>query len=666
MFDASKRRLPFAPGPILVFALAVLAITWRFLPWMPSVFYGDDLDYLLLFEDGQCATTLSEILTATCYERFRPVASSVVMALMAIADHDINYHLVANVALHGLIATMVYVISQRLSGGRRVVSVALALAVALSRLATYQVTQMIGPVESITLLSALVAVHAALRADARVVDAWRWGWIAIAAAFVAMHTHERSMVLAAWLAVVFALSPTVRSLPRARWLALLAGCVALPVFYVSYKTLVLHTYLLVGTGGTHVELQSATIVEHLWQASRSLLAFNTGPDYLAGRNVTGDWRIAWGLAMVFACTWIGSIAWGVRQAFDADGVRTDSAWSRLRWLLWLLMLAGALLVPALLTVRLEQRWLLAPFVIGLLVVAWAAGMVPRDRRHVAITILAVVLACASFAVDTAVMRHYDRLFFISSPRFAAQVKRDVVDAAPRRTGDVALLAGADQCNWTLFRGGFFRIYGGMARKVHCFVTLDEARRAGLPDGTHIYGPEGPDRLTDLTAKPIPVVQGKRLSARVDFLDEFARGHISDTMKMQTPTGQGALVMQWDARDGVRQTLTVLSGFTYRYDDIAVEAGEVLRFGVGMIYPAPQSARAIVRIGLPGQPVATIYSEDLKQPLAGAKPAFIGVALPLEKYAGQRVTVSFAVESPGKDSTAHWIGFAEPSIGEPDR
>lgn len=662
MIDASKKSgIPAPLLPLLVFGLAVLAIAWRFLPWMPSVFYGDDLDYLLLFEDGRCATTVTEILTATCYERFRPVASSVVMGLMAIADHDISYHLVANVVLHGLIATMVYAISQRLSGGRWVVSLALALAVALSRLATYQVTQMIGPVESLTLLSTLVAVYAVLRADARVADTWRWGWIAIAATFVAIHTHERSMVVAVWLAIVFVLSPTARALPRARWLALLAGCAALPVFYVAYKTFVLQAHFLVGTGGTHVELQLPTIMQHLVQAARSLLAFNSGPDYLVGRTVAYEWPIPWLLALVFACAWIGSIVLGVRHAYVSSDPRGEPLWLRLRWLFLLLMLAAALLAPALITIRLEQRWLLAPFVIGLLVVAWAAGTLPRGGRHSTVAVLTVVLALASFAVDTEVMRHYDRLFFISSPRFAALVKRDIVDRTPGQSGDVALLAGADQCNWTLFKGGFFRIYGGKARNVHCFVTLDDAKRAGLPAGTHIYGPDDAGRFVDLTDKKLPATQVERAQARVDFIDIFARGRISDTAQVQTPTGQGALVLPWDTEDGVRQTLTIISGFAYRFDGISIQADDQLRFGVGMIYPAAQPARAVVRLALPGQAPEVIYSNDLTPPSTGAKPSFLDVSLPMGKYSGKRVSLSFTVESPGGNSTAHWVGFAEPRL-----
>lgn len=662
MIDATRKpngwaRLP----PLLVLGLALLAVVWRFLPWMPSVFYGDDLDYLLLFEDGRCATTPSEILIAACYERFRPVASGVVMGLMAIADRDITYHLAANVFLHALIATMVYVVAQRLSGGRWVVSLALAMAVALSRLATYQVTQMIGPVESITLLATIVAVCAALRADTRLEDAWRWGWVAIAAVFVAIHTHERSIVVAGWLALVFMLSPMVRGLPRMRWLALLAACVALPVFYVGYKTFVLETHFLVGTGGTHIELKASMVLDHAVQAAKSLLSYNSGPDYLVGRSVSHEWRVGWILALAFAAAWAGSIVFGLYRGIGAAGTTDESPSSRLRWLFLLLVLAGLLLAPALVTIRLEQRWLLAPFTIGMLIPAWAVGVVTRQEGRSTVAAFAVVASIASIAVDTAVMHYYDRLFFISSPRFAEMVKRDVIDRDPRSQGDVALLVSADQCNWTLFNGGFFRIYGGKARKVHCFATQEEAKSAGLPPGTRIYGLEGAQRLVDLTDRKPAAGPSERSQARIDFLNTFAQGRINDKSRVQTPTGQGVLVQPWDAVDGARQTLTVVSGFAYHFDNIVVGDEDSLRFSVGMIYPAAQSARAVVRIEVPGRGSTTIYSADLVPPAADAKPAFADVSIPLGQYAGQRVSLSFAVESPGGNPTAHWVGFAEPRV-----
>jgi hypothetical protein len=647
----------------LVFALVILAIVWRFHPWMPSVFFGDDLQYLLLFEDGQCATRLGDILTAVCSERFRPVASSFIIALMAVANHDTTYFLAANVVLHALVALMVYVISLRLSGGRRLVALGLALAVAMSRFAAFQVTQMIGPVESVTLLAILITVYASLRTDTTAAGAWRWAWVAIAAAFVSIHTHERSMVLAPWLALVFVTSPGLRALPRRRWLALLASCIALPVFYIGYKSLVLHTAFLIGTGGTHIGLDWTTIFEYLRQASLSLLGFNAGPDYLVGTSVTLAWRAAWLTALAFSTAWMGTITIRVRAA-AVDAGSLASGWTRTRWLLLLLLLAGFLLAPAVITIRLEQRWLLAPFVVGLLAVAWAVGALPgKDSRKTTILTLslAVVASVASIALDTLIMRHYDRLFFVSSPRFAELVKRDIVDrSAPGQAGDIALLAGADQCNWTLSGGGFFRIYGGKARTLHCLATLDEARQANLPAGTRIYGLNAQSHLADLTDQVPSMLRASLANARIDFIKSFDQGIISDSSHVSTPTGRGALLLPWISDQGNQQTLTVVSGFIYRYT-VTIKAGDVLWFGAGMIYPAVQRARAIVRVETAGAPPAILYSQDLLPPAADARPSFIDVSVPLKDYAGQRVTIGFAVESPGGNAAGHWIGFVTPHI-----
>jgi hypothetical protein len=647
------------PALILVFLASVLAALWRFLPWMPAVFYGDDLDYLLSFKDGQCATRAAEILTTTCYERFRPVASGVVIAMMNLFGDRIQAFLFLNVLIQGVIGVLVFAIARRLSRGNWVVALLITLTVVMSRFAAYQVTQMIGPVESLTLALCLGVVYSAVRADTDAGNAWRWSWMALLFSFLAMHSHERSMVTAVWLGLVFVLSPNIRSLPRRRWLALIASCVALPVYYIAFKTYVLKAYFLVGTGGTHLDLGFPLILEHATEAIRSVFGFNTGPDYLVGASVSHAWRLAWHLAQLFSLGWLVVLALGTRDVLVIAGQQQESAFARLRWPLLLLALAGALLAPSLLTVRLEQRWLLAPFTIGMLVVAWATGPAGGFRRlRVG---LAVVVCLASLGLDTAIMRYYDRIFFISSPRLAAQVKHDIVDGYPKQHGGVDLLAGADQCSWTLHNGGFFRVYGGRERSTQCFVSVDAAVAAGLAAGTHIYGPDAKNRFIDLTPTPAVQVTLPEGATQFDFLKHFDEGHISDPRHVSTPTGRGVLAMPWASEQGVRDTLTVVSGFTYRYDGIDVPAGTTLRFAVGMIYPAVQPARALVQVEFTGGSKTNIYAQPLSPPAADGKPSFIEVSLPLDAYAGKHISLAFAVDSPGGNSTAHWVGFASPRI-----
>lgn len=659
---------PPAPGsgagsrlaPLLVFGLCLLATLWRFLPWMPSVFYGDDLDYLLLFKDGECASRAAQILTTICYERYRPVASAFVIAMINVFGDQRDYYLAVNVIVQGAIGVLVFVISRRLSRGNWLVAGMIAVAAVISRFGVYQVTQMIGPVESLTLALCLGMVYSAVRADEDPTKAWRWGWLAVSCSFLAMHSHERSMVAAVWLGLAFVLSPSIRSLPRRRWLALLAACLALPAYYIAFKTFVLEAHFLIGAGGTHLDLDLPLFFEHANQALRSVFGFNTGPDYLAGASVSTAWPAAWGLAAVLALAWLGLLADGVRTGVAKQPGAPDQALVRLRWPLLLPALSAALIFPALLTIRLEQRWLLAPFVVGLLVAAWASGAPggnPRLR-----TLLVAALCIASIGVDSLIVRHYDRLYFVWSQRFAERVKEDIVDAYPRENGGVALAgAGAVQCSWTLSKGGFFRVYGGEGRAVKCFGSLQEAANAGLPADTRIYGRDAANRFKDITPKAVELVEPPAGRKIHDFLERFGTGRINDTRWVLTPTGQGVLAMPWDSTGGVTNTITVLSGFSYRFEGIDVPAGAELRFRAGMIHPSPQSARAVVRIGEGGGEPAVAWSKNLAPPSAEEKPQFLYSSLSLADHAGKRISVSFSVESPGGNPSAHWIGYAEPRI-----
>lgn len=655
--SAQHNQLIYRFGAIGVFLISLAVVAWRFLPFMPEVFYGDDLDYLLLFKDGGCATDASQILTAACYERFRPVASGFVLAMMQIFQEDLFYYLAVNVVLHSLIASLVFAVALRLSRGNWLVALLIALTVATSRFAAYQVTQMIGPVESLTLALSLGSVYAAVRADESVDGAWKWSWVAIAMAFLAMHSHERSMVVAVWLAMVFLLSPRVRQLGRSRWITLLVACAALPVFYVSYKTFVLKAHFLVGTGGTHLKPDPALILEHGRYAVRSIFGFNTGPDYLVGASVPWDWHAAWALAALLLTAWMALAITGLRAMIQAS--ERGTFLDRLRWPILLLALTVALLLPTLLTIRLEQRWLLAPFTMVMLTGAWAAGTI-RGRSVIPVTALVVLLAGASIMLDGMVMRHFDRLFFVSSPRFAKLVKDDVVDPHPEADGPVALLASADQCSWTLAKGGFFRIYGGMQRQVHCLQSLEAAASADLPQNTRVYSVEANAELVDVTSQ-LAALREAQAATTFDFLESFDSGRISDETRVDTPTGQGTLKMPWDSITGVRETLTVISGFSYSFAGIQINNDSSLSFGVSMIYPSISSARAVVLVQPVDGGAPVSFTRDLSPPHEGRKLSFEHTSIPLSQFAGMRATIRFTAESPDGNSAGHWIGFANPRI-----
>jgi hypothetical protein len=658
-------------GLLLVFVLVVTAAKWRFWPWMPEVFFGDDLSNLLAYKDGHFGSSAGQALSAAYAEKYRPVFAWVMWLLFSAFEERILPYLALNVLLHGLSAALVFAIAHRLSRGNWIVALAIALAAATSRFALYQVTQVTGLLEGIALTLFLGMFYCVVRASEDKESAWRWSWLAVAAAFLTMHTHERYIVVAVWLCSSLILLPSTRMLPRARWLALLGTCVAVLVFNVLYKMAVLGVPIFVGTGGTRIDISTSRVLEHVVQAVLSIFGFNEGPEYLVGaRSISLHWFPAWPLAAGFSLAWLTAVVMGVRTALSDKATASEPAWQPLLWPLLMLALGALLLGPPFLTIRLEQRWLLEPFILMLFLFAWAAGS-QRHRALVPAWVLALVIGPASIAIDSIIAPYFAQTFFVSSGRFATAAKQDIVDKDFGQLASVGLVSGQDHCNWTLLKGHFFRLYGGTRRTVYCFGTVDESLAAELPTNTRIYGvsasPHGvsasPLHFTDVTSAWQASIQNRNEKASFDFLNAFSEGHINKTVKVSSPSGQGVMVIPWDTMLGRRNTLTVISGFSYRYDAVPIGRNAQLRFGMSMIYPSRESARAIVRINEErGGASRVLYSRDLTPPRAGEKLRFEFISVPLADFAGKNISVTFSVETPpGKDSSGHWVGFVAPRI-----
>lgn len=643
--------------PILL--AATVAASWRFLPWTTSVFFGDDLSLYLPFLDGSCATRASQILVATCGDRFRPVASGFIVALMHAFGTQKSLFIDVNFVIQGAIATMAFLIAFHLSRRSWLAALGITGAVALSRFAVWNVNEVIGPVESLPLLLTLGSVYSVVRAEQSQQHVGRWGALAMVCTFLALFAHERFTVVPVWLALVFLSSNQVRQLPVRRIALLVGGCVAMPAFYIAYKTFVLDSYFLIGTGNTHLKLDFPLIAEHTYQGISSILGFNRGPSYLLGENVVPGWNLPFVFASIFILLLLTISLYALRRVLAA----TPSLRARiesLRWPALLLILAAFLLIPALLTIHVEIRWLYASFIMVLLACAWAVSVASRDaRRRIAIAV--TVLCATSVALDTTIMRSFNSLFFMSSGRYADLVKQDIIDKHSETKGDIALLAEKEHCTFTLLSGGFFRVYGDAARNVHCFSSLAAAAQAELPAGTHFYTKRG-NHFVDVTnALSQMIAQASEESIRFSFIDNFPSGHINDASLVASPTGKGALVLPWQTDTGRITSLTVISGFSYRYDEVPVPPNAQLRFAAGQAYPSPQSARAIVRIAHSGRDPLVVYSHDLAPPLPGKDIPFAVVSIPLTDYAGEDISVSFSVESPGGNPSGHWVAFANPRI-----
>lgn len=645
---------------LTIFAAVFVGIWFRFREWMPRVFYGDDLKLLLYFMDQTCATKPHEILTAVCQERFRPVASGPIIAIMALFGANMLYFQLFNVLVQALTAAIVFILCMRLSKSL-LISLSIVATVAFSRFATFQVTHAIGPVESLPLFFCLLAIYSVLRASDGERHRLLWNLAALLFTFVAINGHERYLVLAPWLAMAFVISTYLKEMSVRRCSLLLVMSFFLPFAYVVYKTYILSAHFLIGTAETHLEIDYPLIAKHVQQAFLSVFGFNNGPEYLIGKNVDFRWMPALLTASCFSLSWLLLCLAGVATVFRSKPRVSRAVLLSTRWPIFLLCLAVLLTIPTLLTVRLELRWYFATFVCLMLVAAWAAGRL-LTRNKIASYGLVATLAVSSLILDALLMRTFGQMSIFWLPRQAELIKRDISDRFPQRTGDVVLFTREEGlCDWGLWRGDFFRVYGTAHRSVTCYPSIDSAVAAGLPENAHAYALNEGVGLRDITEEVRTAIDERR-NSYYDFLESFPTGSISDPRKVDTPTGAGVLIIPWDSATGRRNSLTVLSGFSYRYDNIEVPTNAQLTFASGLVFAAPQVARLSVQAEITSDGITENLARiELAPPAPGSELSFLPHRLDLKKYAGQRIAIVFSVDSPGGDASGHWVGLVEPRI-----
>jgi hypothetical protein len=255
---------------------------------------------------------------------------------------------------------------------------------------------------------------------------------------------------------------------------------------------------------------------------------------------------------------------------------------------------------------------------------------------------------------------------VSSGQVAALVKHDIVERDFGQSAPLALITSDDHCIWTLLQGGFFRVYGGTPRTVHCYRDGKAFIEAKLPSSTRVYRLEAsPMHSSDVTSDLLDLARSMRGKIAVDFLGSFAGGRINSSAQVATPTGLGAMSRSWDTAAGSRDSLTIVSGFSYRYEGVPIERDAELHTGVAMIYPSEEPLRAVVTIEPNGQPPRVLLSRELKPPRLGEKTKFEPVIIPLAEFGDTKATITFAAETPpGRDSSGHWVAFAEPRLLTP--
>lgn len=461
----------------------------RFHEWRPHLLAGDDLWAYMLYHGDRVNNPYISPYFSDSMQRFRFVFSSLMrVEVMLFGKHLIGYFIV-NVIVHAISGILLFKIAKAFCD-QWAVAVTLSVLAVSNRFGLYEVTQITGQVENLSLMFCLASVLGVIRCDQTEGDTWpgRWKFAALLFAFLSFNAHERYVVLLPWLSLFFVLHRRAGTMQqRATFLFVCAGMVA---FNVIVKVFVLKANLFQATGGVPLAINFKSIYDLSVDACASILGMNHGNAGLIGADWTGfttPYRIA---SVTFAI--ISTVFLAV--AFTARRKGT------IYWPLALLVLMGLLLTAPVLTIRMEQRWELAPFFLMLAIVAIAMQkMLGREPWQVAAVMMLVGLVVSAGAIESRIIQSTSDIFFYTWSRFATEVKASIIDSNQSAPGTpIVLVTDPGNCSVILLYGAFFLIYEGKMRELSCITDP----RAALPLGFRgrVYQEVAPYQLKDITGQ----------------------------------------------------------------------------------------------------------------------------------------------------------------------
>jgi hypothetical protein len=618
--------------PLLLLVLLPAALLWLwYAPLQFSRLIGDDLQLLLVAREGGYAGSPQAALTDVVGGKYRPVATlALALATDAFGGAMMGYvglNLTVLLLVNSLTAWLAY----RLAGNDLLIGTLAGLAAATSRFSPYLVLQAWGLMENLALLWFVLLVAAAAALLQRIRR--RTLTVLLLAYLLLIHTHERFLTAALPLTLLLWYLPADRRLPqRLAWsaapLLIAAGNLGLKLFWLQVP-------VLLGTDNRMLEADGGRFVLFFAQSAATLLGVTLLPDHLIGRTIVADgwWAPAAALLLITATA-------ALVVAARRGGARPTRP-ERLG-LLSALLLTAVTTASAAVTIRVESRWLAAPWLLLLLVAAWLLGRIverPRLRSGLALLMLSAVLL-----VDGRQRLAIDNLYFVQALRVAEQLRVALADTP---AGQVVLVTGGDAAvrDWYFADQGQQQIYGGPP------LTFVADRSAVTPAaGTRVFAVQQ-GRLQELTA-----ALSEDAAKLLDLTAAFDPAQLADQTPVETPDGRGVFRMVSD--DGAEQ-LVLLSGFSYRSTLPALPEGARLRLESAAWLPLGDGARLRIRLSDGAQ----LLQEWTLTPPVAATPQWQLHELPLGAApAGLQLTLT--VDSPGGDQLGDWIAVRHAAVLPP--
>ncbi|WP_431211974.1 hypothetical protein ACQ86N_40360 [Puia sp. P3] len=373
--------------------------------------------------------------------------------------------------------------------------------------------------------------------------------LAILFANGAMYTHERYMMIFPFIILAILLFPGFRALTGRQKGELIVLAIASLAVNYFVKTRVYSLPYFLGTANAKMTFSVGDAIHFYFDAILSVIQINSGPEFLVGIRFPGlpAYQKILVVAMIGGLVYLlAAFIRKVRKRLFSNNRDRDSA----VLVVSLVILLHLLLIPAVSTIRLEQRWIQGPFAVFVLILTILFRELPyKSGRREALFFggLVLVYVVTDF---TYLSRGAGNFAMIYSERTATSVK-DAIDNGVIHADTHELYIWEKQrsenyeagIDWELASGSFFEFYQNSPKKIY---FVDSIYDSAYPGGFSSFG------NFDKTSKQIVYLDKNVIDITGDYL--------RDSLKIFTTRTIGNIGAFTSAQYNARQ-------ITYRADDL---------------------------------------------------------------------------------------------------
>jgi peptidoglycan/LPS O-acetylase OafA/YrhL len=452
--------------PIIIFVY--------FLKFKTYVIYGDDLHSYINHE--RLTTLWQKLNLPVFYDKYRPVQGVVQHLLIEIFNKHTGGYFLFNIAIQ-TVNTFMFAMLVNLFLRSPFLSLLLSLLVGLSRFSFYNVTQLLngGPLEGLAMTFFLVSLFFIIRVlvqqDRTVIQKQRDIICFFIFANLDMYTHERYIMLIPFAILLILFYPGLRffSLKQKAILSFIG--IASIVLNIVIKKYGFSLPFLYGTGGQTISPSFSSIFTFLTEGLLSICQVNYGPEYLIGIKFTALPGFDKLLVLLLLGCFVTIFVLYIRNVWKAFALKQKEEIAFFTIFLSLGVLFFLFLAPAVVNIRLEQRWLQASFSIFILMIGLALSRIPvKNVMYRNWALLLFVLAFIK--VEFSYLKNGHQHIYLTtasniSNSFKQAIDNGVIKPESSRLyiWDKKRDEGSEVSNWALQNGFFFKLYQNKNKEI---------------------------------------------------------------------------------------------------------------------------------------------------------------------------------------------------------